>query len=107
VDRVRGRVAAANGVRELNTAVSSVIASIGMELVDGQLSATFRLHIPKGEEPGIAGTGFSLTRSARRRPTGCAPTLTTRWTRQRAVHLGVSLPGASRSTVAITEQFDG
>lgn len=61
VELVRGRVAAAQGVRELNTALSSVIASIAMELVDGRLSATFRLHIPEGEEPGLAGTGFSLT----------------------------------------------
>jgi hypothetical protein len=32
-----------------------------MELVDGQLSATFRLHIPEGKDPGIAGSGFILS----------------------------------------------
>jgi hypothetical protein len=37
------------------------LASIQMELIDGRLCAEFRLHIPEGEEPGPAGSGFMLT----------------------------------------------
>jgi hypothetical protein len=61
VDLVRGKVWAAQGLKELNVVLASVIASIRTELVDGQLSATFRLHVPDGPDRGIAGTGFSLS----------------------------------------------
>ena len=49
VDLVRGKVASASCVMELNAALASVITAIEMEVDDGRLRAEFRLHVPDGE----------------------------------------------------------
>ena len=58
---VRGKVNAATGAAELNAALSTVLVGMWAEVEDGRLVADFRLRVPDGDEPGIAGTGFHLS----------------------------------------------
>lgn len=50
VDLVSGKVNQAAGARELNAALSTVIAGSWMALDDGVLHAHFRLYVPDGQE---------------------------------------------------------